>query len=401
MDNAVLRDAGWLQAPDLSAVMAALGRDHCRVVGGAVRDSILGRSVKDIDIATDHQPEEASARLQAAGIKVVPTGIAHGTVTAVVEGRPFEVTTLRHDVETDGRHARVAFHGDWEADAARRDFTFNALYLDAEGNLYDYFGGQEDLSAGRVRFIGDPAKRIAEDALRILRFFRFHAWYGQGAPDADGLSACGENASLMEILSIERVRDEFLKLLAAPDPAALLRAMEAAGIMEFVLPGANIGGRLDALIALESAIEDVSALRRLAALLDCDGVALARVGADMRLSNADASRLSAMATGRAEAKAGLTSRDLRAMVYGIGAEAFIDCAFLDNSPDDAGRVQGLIADARAFVPPTLPVTGHDVEAAGIAPGPAMGKALRALEEVWIASDFSLDKTTLLETLPKV
>ena len=397
--SAAFKGAAWLKAPDLLSVMDALGTDHCRVVGGAVRDFLIGRAVRDIDIATDHQPEEASTRLRAAGIKVVPTGIAHGTVTAVVGGRPFEVTTLRHDVESFGRHARVAFHGDWEADAARGDFTMNALYMDAGGNLYDYFGGQEDLLAGRVRFIGDAAERIAEDALRILRFFRFHAWYGRGAPDADGLRACRQNASLLEILSIERVRDELLKLLGAPDPVALLQAMQEAGILERILPEAKLGGRLETLITLEHALEDISALRRLAALLDRDAAALLGIGKEFKLSNADARRLAAMATGGAPAKAGLAAKDLRAMVFRIGAEAFIDRAVLDNEPDDADAVQRLIEDARAFTPPTLPVTGHDLEAGGVAPGPAMGEALRALEEAWVASDFSLGKKALLATLP--
>lgn len=399
-DNA-FAGADWLEAPDLVAVMAALGAGHSRVVGGAVRDSLLGRAVRDIDLATDHAPEEASARLRAAGIKVVPTGIAHGTVTAVVGGRPFQVTTLRHDVETFGRHARVAFHGDWEADAARRDFTINALYADAGGNLYDYFGGREDLRAGRVRFIGDAAERIGEDALRILRFFRFHAWYGRGAPDAEGLKACRENASHLEILSIERVRDELLKLLAAPDPAALLAAMQEAGILQRVLPEAKIGERFEVLIALESALGDVSALRRLAILLHREETALARVGADLKLSNADARRLAAMASGGVPVNAALAAKDLRAMVYGIGVEAFADRVILDNGADDGEAIQGLIGDARGFTPPKFPVTGHDLQAAGVAPGPAMGAAKRALEDAWVASDFSLRKAALLKLLAAV
>lgn len=393
--------AEWLHAPDLRAVLEALGEDHCRVVGGAVRDFILGRDVKDIDIATDHKPEEASRRLQKAGIKVVPTGIAHGTVTAIVEGRPFEVTTLRHDVETDGRHARVAFHSDWEADAARRDFTMNALYVDGDGTLHDYFAGQEDLAQGRVRFIGDPAERIEEDALRILRFFRFHACYGRGAPDADGLKACAGNAAKIDILSIERIRDELLKLLAAPDPAALLAAMQEAGILQRVLPEAKIGERFEVLIALESALGDVSALRRLAILLHREETALARVGADLKLSNADARRLAAMASGGVPVNAALAAKDLRAMVYGIGVEAFADRVILDNGADDGEAIQGLIGDARGFTPPKFPVTGHDLQAAGVAPGPAMGAAKRALEDAWIASDFSLRKAALLKLLAAV
>lgn len=396
-DNA-LKGAEWLGAPDLSAVMEALGDGHSRVVGGVVRDSLIGRAVRDVDIATDHAPEEASARLEAAGIKVVPTGIAHGTITAVVEGRPFEVTTLRHDVETFGRHARVAFHSDWEADAARRDFTINALYADAGGNLYDYFGGQDDLAAGRVRFIGDPAERIAEDALRILRFFRFHAWYGKGAPDEDGLNACGENALKLDILSIERIRDELLKLLAAPDPAPVLTVMREAGILEHVLPNSSGESALDTLVPLERTLGDVSALRRLATLLGRDGAALAAIGADMKMSNAQARRLAAMAGGEAPVAAHMAAKDLRAMVYRNGEQAFIDRAVLDNSHDDAEAVRGLIEAARGFTPPEFPVTGYDLEAAGMAPGPAMGEAMRVLEDAWVASDFSLDKAALLKLL---
>lgn len=393
-----LIEAEWLHAADLGNVMGALGTDNCRVVGGAVRDSILGRDVKDIDIATIHKPEEASRRLQAAGIKVVPTGIAHGTVTAVVDGRPFEVTTLRHDAETFGRHARVEFHSDWEADAARRDFTMNALYADADGNFYDYFSGEEDLAAGRVRFIGDAAERIEEDALRILRFFRFHAWYGDGAPDDDGLTACRENASKIDILSVERIRDEFLKLLAAPDPAPVLAVMRATGIMNHVLPDATEEKALDRLVPLEVALGEVSGLRRLAVLLERDLAALIGFGDHMKLSNADARRLADMAVADRQVAAGLEERDMRAIVYRLGAETFIDRLILDNSPEDAKAVQRLIGAAREFAPPAFPVTGHDLEAAGIAPGPAMGDALRMLEESWVASDFALDKEALLKSL---
>lgn len=397
-DN-IFAGADWLHAPDLRKVMGALGQNHCRVVGGAVRDSILGRDVKDIDIATDHKPEESSRRLKSAGIKVVPTGIAHGTITAVIDGRPFEVTTLRHDVESFGRHARVAFHSDWEADAARRDFTINALYVDGEGKLYDYFAGQEDIAEGRVRFIGRPAERIEEDSLRILRFFRFHACYGKGSPDPGGLKACEENAEKIDILSVERIRDELLKLLAAPDPAPVLAGMRKAGILEYVLPGAVEEGALDRLVPLEDAINEVSGLRRLAALLGRDAMALKRAGPEMKFSNANSRRLAAMASGDKPVDAGLEAKALRAMVYRIGAETFADRAILDNTPEDAAVVLGLIEAAQAFTPPSFPVTGHDLEAAGIAPGPAMGDALRSLEGAWIASDFSLSKKELLKNIP--
>ncbi|MCG8506772.1 MAG: CCA tRNA nucleotidyltransferase, partial [Sphingomonadales bacterium] len=208
-------EAPWLADAAVTRVVAALGANNCRFVGGAVRNTLLGEPVTDIDIATRLEPDAVIARLEAAEIKAVPTGLKHGTVTAVAEGHAIEVTTLRHDVETDGRHAKVAFTDDWQADAARRDFTFNALYAAPDGTLYDYFGGLDDLKAGHVRFIGDAEARITEDALRILRFFRFHAHYGAGGMDAAGLDACAALAGRLDILSVERVRDELLKLLAA------------------------------------------------------------------------------------------------------------------------------------------------------------------------------------------
>ncbi len=226
----------WMKG-SAGALVSALGENTCRFVGGAVRDSLINKTVQDVDLATTLAPGEVIGRLEAAKIKVVPTGLKHGTVTAVFPGRHFEVTTLRHDVETFGRHAKVAFHDDWREDAARRDFTINALYLSPDGALYDYFGGEDDLTRGRVRFIGDAAKRIEEDALRILRLFRFHAWYGRGPLDRDALEAVGRKLDLLNILSGERVAAETFKLLRAPDPVPLLKAMNKVGVLGQLFEG--------------------------------------------------------------------------------------------------------------------------------------------------------------------
>ncbi len=255
-EPATLPHADWMTRPGLDRLATALGADEgaARYVGGAVRDTLLGLAVSDIDVATVHPPQDVVRRLQAAGIKAVPTGIAHGTITAVADGTVVEVTTLRHDVTTDGRHAEVAFTEDWQADAARRDFTMNALYADMHTcRLHDYFGGVADLRAGRVRFIGDPLRRIAEDHLRILRFFRFLARFGD-SPDAAGLDACIARANDLMALSRERIADELLKLLVARDAVAVLRLMTAHSIWRPVLPELDLAAveRLAALSAAEA-----------------------------------------------------------------------------------------------------------------------------------------------------
>ncbi|MGF1609026.1 MAG: CCA tRNA nucleotidyltransferase, partial [Kiloniellales bacterium] len=272
----------WMTASETRAVADALTAEggEVRFVGGCVRDAVAGRPVKDIDIATADPPERVIALLEAAGLTAVPTGLAHGTVTAVSGGRPFEITTLRVDVETYGRHARVAFTDDWEADAARRDFTFNAMSCGLDGSLYDPFGGREDLTAGRVRFVGEAEARIREDYLRLLRFFRFQAHYGRAAPDPEGLAAARALAPRLESLSGERLRNELLRLLQAPEPVAVCRIMLASGVFAAFLPEARALERLAALIAVEpdgrlpgeelSENEPPDALRRLAALLATD-----------------------------------------------------------------------------------------------------------------------------------
>jgi poly(A) polymerase len=259
----------WAAERVVAAVLAALGADGAvvRFVGGCVRDTLLARPIGDIDIATPDPPDTVLTLLEAAAIKAVPTGIAHGTITAVVPPRHFEITTLRRDVETFGRHARVAFTDDWAADAARRDFTMNALFLDAAGRVFDPVGGLADLRAGRVRFVGDAAARIREDVLRLLRFYRFHAHYGRGAPDAAARRACRELSALLPGLSGERVATELFKLLAAPDPVPTIDLMAEDGVLAVLLPEARRRDRLAGLVVLEDAADP---LRRLAALLVAD-----------------------------------------------------------------------------------------------------------------------------------
>ncbi len=385
-------EASWLAAPETMAVIEALGRENARFVGGAVRDSLLARPVKDIDIATPLPPGEVMRRVAAAGLKAIPTGIDHGTVTVVSDHRPFEVTTLRRDVETFGRRARVAFTDDWQADAARRDFTMNALYADLRGRLHDYFGGLDDLEAGRVRFIGDPEERIIEDALRILRFFRFHAHYGRDPLDPAGLAACTAARDRLDLLSIERVRDEILKLLAAPDPVPALEAMKGTGILALVLPEAGGFEALRRLITVERALDDADPLRRLAVLVGLDPVRLDRLARRLRLSNRQRARLVAMA-GEVPAP---ESRALRASAYRFGSGTTRDRILLAADPVDLAAVRAALAELERFSPPRFPLTGRDLVAAGHRPGPALGAALKSLEERWIASDFRLAKAELLK-----
>jgi len=388
-------EADWLRAPASRAVLDALGPSNARFVGGAVRDSLLGRPVTDIDLATPLLPEEVSRRLEAAGLKAVPVGIAHGTVTAVAHGEPFQITTLRKDVETYGRHARVAFTDDWKADAARRDFTMNALYADHEGRISDYFGGLADALAGRVRFIGDAKERITEDALRILRFFRFHAHYGRDGLDAEGLAACRRTCAMLDLLSIERVRDELLRLLDAPDPVSTLRAMRETGVLAHILPDAGDFTRFQELVECERRLETRDALRRLAALLPLEKGVFDAESFRLKLSNAERKRLLAMAG----APPACEPRALRAEAYRIGNQAVIDRLLLAGDKrgcdDNTSPIRQAITLLEAWRPPRFPVRGRDLRQAGLPPGPALGRHLGELERRWIESDFTLSKVELL------
>ncbi len=370
-----LPPADWMQRPGLDRLAMALGAEEgaARYVGGAVRDTLLGLAVADIDVATIHPPQDVVRRLQAAGIKAIPTGIAHGTITAVADGTVVEVTTLRRDVSTDGRHAEVAFTDDWQADAARRDFTMNALYADmGDHRLHDYFGGIADLRAGRVRFIGDPLRRIAEDHLRILRFFRFLARFGD-TPDAEGLAACVARANDLMALSRERIADELLKLLVARDAVGVLRLMVDNAIWQPVLPeldGAAVD-RLATLVAAEAAAGIApDPIRRLAALLDTGNAE--GVTARLKLSNAQRKRV-AVALGDA-------ADHPLALGYRLGVESAVDRLLLAGDPAAAAKVAG-------WTRPSLPLTGGALVERGLARGPDVARALRQVEDRWIAEGF--------------
>jgi poly(A) polymerase len=392
----------WMTAAETRAVMAALG--EARFVGGAVRNALLGRKVEDVDIATPLAPAEVSRRLEAAGLKAVPTGIEHGTITAVAGGKPFEVTTLRHDVETDGRHAVVAFTADWAEDARRRDFTMNALYADAEGEVFDYVGGVADLTAGRVRFVGDATTRIREDYLRILRLFRFHAWYGAGDMDADGLQAAAREKASLKTLSGERLQKEMLRLIEAPSPVAVLRTMSAAGILGELLGGETRLPRLERLAQIDADnFFAPDAVLRLAALL---GAADAqRVAAAWRLSNAHAERLEAALDRATGIVPYLSPREVRKLLYRLGAARFRDQVFLGwaEDPKDSHTVQwrALLAMAESWRRPQFPVSGRDVMQAGVPEGPLVGRVLGEVEQWWIDSDFTDDEFSLAERLKSV
>ena len=385
----MLPDAPWQHGAGMNRLLAALdvSGGETRYVGGCVRDALIGLAVSDVDLATRLEPQEVMSRLMRARIKAVPTGLAHGTVTAVVEGAPVEVTTLRRDLSTDGRHAEVAFTGDWQEDAARRDFTINALSADPlSRELFDYFGGLADLTAGRVAFIGDPLRRIAEDHLRILRFFRFHARFGRGEPDAPALAACAARANDLMALSRERIADELLKLLALPGPLSAVTLMVEHGILRPVLPEIGADGieRLNALIALEQALGvSPDALRRLAALLPADRTLAASVAARLRLSKKSAQRLTAAAD-RSERP----PDDARMLAYAIGVESARDRLLLDG-PDERRAAQ--LRSLDAWTRPRLPVTGGDLIAMGLEAGPAVSAALQALDKEWASAGFSQDR----------
>jgi poly(A) polymerase len=391
----------WLTDPETNAVMQALG--NARFVGGAVRNTLLGAPVGDIDIAVPVAPEQTIALLEAAGIKSVPTGFDHGTVTAIKNGKLFEVTSLRRDVATDGRHAVVAYTEKWEEDAARRDFTINALYAAADGEVFDYTGGLQDLVAGRVRFVGDAAARIAEDYLRILRLFRFHAWYGKGEMDADALRAAAEAKAGLKQLSGERVARELQRLLECPNPAPVLRVMAASGILAELLPFALQLPRLERMTHGDAEnLFPPDALLRLAALLPDDRVAARRVAERLKLSGADRERLEAL-TGAADAPVShLPAGQVHRLLYKIGADAFRDrvrLAWAAAPPGSSALAwRMLLAVAEAWKKPRFPLSGHDVMEAGVPEGPQVGKILGEVEDWWIEQDFPEDETALAERL---
>jgi poly(A) polymerase len=383
------------EAAQLLAVLDKAG-EEARIVGGAVRNALLRLAVNEIDIATTAVPEEVLRRVEAAGWKSVPTGIEHGTVTVLISGKPFEVTTLRRDVETYGRKAKVVFGRDWAADAERRDFTINALSLSADGKLHDPVGGVADIAARHVRFIGDPVTRIAEDYLRILRFFRFHAWYGEGAPDQAGLHACISARDGMETLSRERIRSELLKLLLAPHATATLAPMSETGLLGSVIGGVARLASFANMVKAEAALHfEADAVRRLGALavwVEEDGERLAQ---RLRLSNAEAGRLTGLEHWwRVSPDAGL--RVARVLLYRVGVEHFVDqvlvawsrAGFTDNTWRE------LACLPQSWPVPHFPLKAADFLARGVAAGPSLGAALRAAEAAWLAADFPAERTAI-------
>ena len=395
----------WMTSPETQAVLAALGGQG-RFVGGAVRNALLGREVADIDIATPLTPDEVTKRLTAASLGAVPTGIEHGTVTAIASGKPFEVTTLRRDVATDGRRAVVAFTTDWAEDAQRRDFTMNALYADAGGQVFDTVGGVADLEAGRVRFVGDASARIAEDYLRILRLFRFHAWYGKGEMDSAALHAAAAGKSGLSQLSGERVQKEMLKLLEADDPASVLRIMAASGILSELLPGALDIVRLERLAAIDAgAFFTPDPVLRLAALLPADRAVAQAVARKLKLSNAHADRLEDVAGASEKIVSYLSVKEVRKLLYRLGAQRFRDRVFLkwaeDPKATNAVNWRMLLEVGATWQRPKFPLTGREVMLAGVPEGPLIGEILAEVEEWWIDADFIEDEFSLAERLKAI
>ena len=397
----------WMTRPQTRRVLDALAAAGftARFVGGCVRDTLMRRAVGDIDIAIDAEPEAVSAALQRAGIKVVPTGVQHGTVTAVADHAHFEITTLRRDVETFGRHARVAFTDDWAEDAARRDFTMNALFLDADGSVYDPVNGFADIQRGRVRFVGDPAQRISEDVLRLLRYFRFFAHFDRPPADAAALAACRAAAPRLPSLSGERVRMELMKLFEAADPIATVELMAEAGVLRAILPEAAALARFAALVAVErEAGAPIDPLRRLAALVETtQGGALA-LARRLRFSGREATRFAALAAPDVTVSSSMPRAALDGALYRLGSRAIRDLVVIawaaaraaGESADVAFR--RLLAATDCWRPVIFPLKGADAVMLGVPPGPAVGRLLAAVEQWWIECGFAPNRQQCLDKL---
>ncbi len=405
----------WMAASETRAVMAALTTDGAdvRFVGGCVRDSVLKRPVKDIDMGTPRSPEEVIRALERAGIKVIPTGLKHGTVTAVVGASHFEITTLRVDVETDGRHARVAFTDDWKEDAARRDFTINTLSCTLDGDVYDPFGGLEDLGRGRIRFVGVARERIAEDTLRLLRFFRFYGDYGRPPADPEALAACRLLAPELRRLSGERVRDEVFRILSLANCAETIALMRGEHVLEQTLPEGTLVGRLRGLVWLETRAfkrDGIAAdtLRRLAALLDSEQSDADGVAWRLRLSNRDRDRLALLLNPGFDLTAKTSDHSLHRALYRIGRDRVRDLILLNWATElsiepggEAGRniawIDRLDAADRWTIP-DFPLAGRDAQKLGLPRGPEIGRLLAEVEAWWEDGDFQADRDACLARL---
>jgi poly(A) polymerase len=395
----------WMQSTAVLALFTAMPEASLRFVGGCVRNALWGEPVGDVDLACQLEPKAVITALDAASIRFVPTGIDHGTVTAVIDGTPYEITSLRRDVETDGRRATVAYTTDWAEDAQRRDLTINALYADVSGQIFDPTGqGLEDLSARKFRFVGQADERVREDYLRILRFFRFLAWYGgQEKVDAASLKACREHKAGVKSLSVERIWMEMKKLLSAPNPVRACHIMLTNGVLETVFPEANNVDGLEALVKLETreGIEP-DPLLRVMAMSARDSLQIALLTKRLKMSKAESTRLRDWANDGAQLSTDMAERDKLAAIYTSGKPVIFDRARLraagDADPIQSVRWMGLARLASEWDIPTFPVTGKDLTQAGLPKGPAMGKALKALEALWVRSGFTTEKPQLLAAL---
>ncbi|MCE7027022.1 CCA tRNA nucleotidyltransferase [Jiella avicenniae] len=404
--------AEWLKDERLQALLAVLSDEgeEARVVGGAVRNTLMERPVTDIDIATTTLPDETIRRAEAIGLKTVPTGIDHGTVTVVADGRPYEVTTLRRDIETDGRHAVVSFGRDWQADAERRDFTINALYVDASGEVLDLVGGIADIERGVLRFIGDAEQRIREDGLRILRFFRFFAWYGRGRPDADGLRAATRLKDALKRLSAERLWNEARKLLAAPDPSRALLWMRQTGVLTIVLPESERWGidTIHPLVAVEAGRGwKADPLLRLMAIVPPDPERLDELARRLKLANQERDRLLAFAREPSPAP-DESDTALRSRIYFGDRQAIEDKLRLAlavwqgkvgqdaSALETVAKLSARLAVADGFETPEFPLNGGDLKAKGFKPGPELGQEIDRLKRLWAEGGFKLGRQQLLD-----
>lgn len=409
--------ADWLADADLQRLLAALtaGGEEARVAGGAVRNALLGEAVADIDIASTTLPDDTMRRAEAAGFRAVPTGVEHGTITVIAGGKPFEVTTLRADVETDGRRAKVVFGRDWKQDAERRDFTINALYVEPDGTIVDLVGGVADIEKRVIRFIGDAEMRIREDYLRILRFFRIFAWYGSGRPDADGLKACARLKGGLDHLSAERVWSELKRLLAAPDPSRALLWMRQAGVLSRILPESEKWG-IDAIHGLIKVERDpgwpVDTMRRLQAIVPPDAARMSALAERLKLSNEEAERLVNWA-GSTAIRPDMSERSFARLLYENDRQGVEDRLRLalsvargqaeqsDKALIEAGGYARLLKIAQSWQRPFFPVKGADLVALGMPKGPKVGAALKTLESEWIGSGFRMERGALLERAAEI
>lgn len=406
--SAAIPHAPWLKAKETQKLLEALEQarpDGARFVGGCVRNTLMGRPVDDIDIATQLTPERVVEIAQAAGFAAHPTGIEHGTITVVVNHHPFEITTLRRDVSTDGRRATVAFTESWEEDAQRRDFRLNALYADAQGQIHDPTGGGlDDARSGRVIFIGDAHQRIKEDYLRILRFFRFNAWYAKGPLDPQGLHACADLVAGLDTLSVERVWKEVKKLLGAPNPRAAWEGMSAIEARARALPEMSAHARLDALMTLEADLMlPVDAMTRVAAALP-DQLSAAAFARRLKLSNEERARLVDALGDEVKLTSYMSLREMRRAIYKLGNATFRDRIMLAWAAAGNAKAQqwrALVAHGQMWTPPKLPLSGDEVMAAGVPAGPQVGLVLREVEDWWVDADFPDDKLSVIERLKAV